>query len=124
MWHRRGAHQDGKGEAFCTRLARSDRGRADGLDYAVNLVELDLLGNPVAHFARVASLSVGCAGIADVWPLRRLTGLQVLDLSGSAVTGLTPMEALHIDAGADRPALAGGRPILNCLSVRGEMEVR
>ena len=72
----------------------------------MNLVELDLSGNPVEYLARLASLSLRGAGIADVRPLGRMTGLQVLDLSGNAVIDLTPLEPLHVDAGADRSALA------------------
>lgn len=78
----RGTHLEGNGGASCTRPAPSRRGRADGLDYAVNLVELDLSGNRVACLPRLASLQR-----LEVLDLRGIRAERILSRSKGIYAG-------------------------------------
>ena len=104
-----------------TRLDAKGRGIAalTGLEYAVNLTELDLGGtlindewreNPISNLSPLASLtnlewlSLASTGVSDVSSLARLTQLETLNLQGTSISDvsslahLTNLEGLYLAA--------------------------
>lgn len=68
-------------------------------------------------------ISTPVCGPDEALTEKAMASLLTLDLRGVAVAELT-LEGLQADAGANRYALAGSRPILKWLRARGEIEVQ
>ncbi len=87
-----------------TQLHAIEKGIADiqGLEFAVNLTDLDLAGNPIKDISPLGDLmnlmhlGLGFTNISDsdLSPLASLTSVEALDLSGNQITDLSPLSAL------------------------------
>ncbi len=84
-----------------TSLGASRVGRLDGIEHAINLVELSVRNGTISDLAPLAGLtsleSLGLSGnaIEDVSALGSLESLQWLDLSGNAVEDISALESLE-----------------------------
>ena len=85
-----------------TRLYAIEKGivNIQGLEFTVNLTELDLAGNPVKDITPLQSLmnlthlGLGSTNISDLSPLSALTSLVDLDLGDNQISDLSPLSAL------------------------------
>ena len=85
-----------------TRLYAIEKGIANiqGLEFAVNFIELDLAGNPIKDLnplqglINLTHLGLGGTNISDLSPLTSLTVLVELDLGGNQISDLSPLSAL------------------------------
>ena len=83
-------------------LYAEDRDIADltGLDYATNLVDLDLTGcqivdiAPLANLTRLQKLHLSANKIVDIAPLANLTRLEFLNLNYNSLTDINPLANL------------------------------
>ena len=71
-----------------------------GLEYATNLTEVLLEGNPISDISPLANLSqlrvlnMAVCQISDIRPLASLTGLESLRLHGNQIEDITPLANL------------------------------
>ena len=96
-----------------TRLHAIEKGIANiqGLEFAVNLMELDLTGNPIKDInplrglIQLTHLGIGATNISDsdLSPLASLTALVNLDLGGNTISDLSPLSALTTLTKLDLP---------------------
>jgi len=84
-----------------TNLQAAGRGIANltGLDYATNLRQLNIVGNPVSDIGALASLTnleVATIGsnVTDISPLADLINLRELRLPGNLIADITPLSGL------------------------------
>ncbi len=87
-----------------TQLHAIEKGISDiqGLEFAVNLTDLDLAGNPVKDISPLAGLmnlthlGLGSTNISDsdLSPLASLTSVEALDLGSNQISDLSPLSEL------------------------------
>ena len=71
-----------------------------GIEYAVNLVSLDVRGNrihnlkPLSGLTRLEHLSLSSNAISDIRPLKKLTNLIFLDLHRNKIADISPVTGL------------------------------
>jgi len=91
--------------ADMTRLTSLDAGtrsirNLSGLEYAINLQELDLRWNqisdisPLANLTKLQILYLNTNQISDISPLANLTNLQVLALNDNQISNISPLAKL------------------------------
>ncbi|RKU34202.1 hypothetical protein C6496_20640 [Candidatus Poribacteria bacterium] len=71
-----------------------------GIQFAINLTNLDLRGNqindisPVANLTTLGALVLRGSPVSDISPIRNLTSLDRLEIAGTMVTDLSPIRNL------------------------------
>ena len=113
-----------------TRLHAIEKGivNVQGLEFAVNLTELDLAGNPVKEISplqglmNLTRLGLGYTSISDsdISPLSALTALTYLDLGGNQISDISPLSELTNLRKLDLPdnQISDLSPLTDLISLR------